>query len=122
MLHIPDWCTPETFLRFAGGQVSIINRYIDTSFHGDIGTINLDMATGRLIIDGGELMEAVFTFLPPGRMTLPRSRVLPADPRNPVDRTIRYVAGELPGGGTSALYGADEQGRPRRVNLEDDGM
>lgn len=186
MLSLPEWCTQDYFARYAGGQVHIINRYIDTSFHGDISEINLNPETGRLtimynwfaagvdennrcsltrrtgwvedsdpiehidlwttlgdqgmmfyigrpvsdgrlIMDGGELMEAIFTFMPPGIMSLARSDVQAADPNNPIDRTVRYVAGQMPGGkrlpsGTQyAWYRPDADAQPKRDTLGDDG-
>lgn len=187
MAPLPEWCTQAHFSRYTGGQVSIINRYIDTSFHGQIDNLTLDESTGqltinyawfasgvdtnnrcslknrvawvedpdvikrldlwvgsgesgrmmlytgrpvsdgRLILDGGELMEAIFTFLPPGITPLDRSVVMPADPQYPVDRTIRYVGGHMPGGtvfsdGTSiALYKSGADGDPHRIEMGDDG-
>lgn len=183
---LPEWCNQTNFGRFVGGQLYIINRYLDTSFRGEIGRITYNEETGRLsiaytwfavgvddnnrcslarrtgwveagdpieeldlwasmgadglmmlyigrpvsdgrlILDGGELMEAVFTFYPPGVMTLPRDQVRAADPTNPVDRSNTYVTGRMPGGkltrgGLSqiAFYERDRDGDPRRVTPDD---
>jgi hypothetical protein len=85
------------------------------------------VSDGRLILDGGELMEAVFTFLPHGSpQAITRDEVQPADPARPIDRTNVYVSGKMPGstslsGHTVALYQPDADGDPRRTTLGDDG-
>lgn len=185
---VPAWCDQTNFGRFTGGQLYIVNRYLDTSFRGEIGEITLDGQTGRLsitytwfaagvddnnrcslkrrtgwveasdpieeldlwadmgigepklmmlyigrpvndgrlILDGGELMEAIFTFYPPGLMALSRDEVRPADPENPVDRSNTYVTGRMPGGALTrgglsqiAFYERDQDGDPKRTTPDD---
>jgi hypothetical protein len=84
------------------------------------------VSDGRLILDGGELMEAVFTFLPAGSaQNIAQDQIKPVDPTRPIDRKNVYVAGHMPGGlplptgHRVALYKADSDGNPQRENLDD---